>query len=214
MARYAVIDVEATGAHAARGAELIELAAVLIEDGTVVGELSTLVHGARAVPSAITELTGIDLTMLRDAPPAREALAALARFSDGAVLVAHNAFYDHAHLAKASAGAGIPGPERAAFLCTLSLSRRLLPAAPSHKLYALASALGLPAGGPEHRALPDARVTAQLFDALCRLLTARCRELDPQAPLSADLLRTVARSRTRRLDTCLVRALAASAPAQ
>lgn len=209
MGRYAVIDVEATGPSAARGAVLIELGAVLVEDGAVVAELSTLVRGADVVPSAITALTGISAPMLRDAPAAPEALWALARFAAGAVYVAHNAFYDHAHLAKACRGAGLPAPERADFVCTLALARRLFPGAPSHKLWALASTLGLHAAGPAHRALPDARLTAQLLAALCGELETRLRALHVDAALDAHVLRAVARSRARRLATCLTRVQAA-----
>jgi DNA polymerase-3 subunit epsilon len=76
-------------------------------------------------------------------------------------MVAHNASFDRkfwqAELARVGLDAQHP------FACTVLLSRRLYPHAPSHKLGALVQHLGLPATGRAHRALADAEMTVELL---------------------------------------------------
>src|SRR5436190_1058483 len=69
------VDLETTGFVAAEGHAVIEIACVVIEDGTLTSEWSTLVQPLRPVPSAARDVHGIDDAMLAAAPePAAAAL--------------------------------------------------------------------------------------------------------------------------------------------
>ncbi len=66
--RVACVDLETTGGHAARD-RVIEAGIVLLEDGEVVEEYSTLVNPGTRIPYAIQQFTGITEAMVADAPP-------------------------------------------------------------------------------------------------------------------------------------------------
>ena len=72
-----------------------------------------------------------------------------------------------AELARAEVNAQHP------YACTVLLSRRLYPEAPSHKLGALVSRFGLPQTGAAHRALADAEMAAELLAHMQNTLRSR-----------------------------------------
>ena len=90
----AVIDFETTGSSPGQGARATEIAAVLVQDGRVVGHYQSLMNSGAWVPPFIEQLTGISNAMLADAPPADEVMRAVMHFTRGCPLVAHNAAFD------------------------------------------------------------------------------------------------------------------------
>jgi DNA polymerase-3 subunit epsilon len=87
----------------------------------------------------------------------------LARFTAGCPLVAHNASFDRGFWQAEMAQAGVPPDPCHDFACTVLLSRRLWPEARSHALGAMTRFHGLRFDGAAHRAMADARVTAELL---------------------------------------------------
>ena len=163
METIAVIDFETTGISPGQGARATEIAAVLVQDGQIVGRFQSLMNSGAWVPPFIEQLTGISNAMLRNAPPARAVMREVAQFTKGCSLVAHNAAFDrgfwNAELARAKCE-----PDAAhVFVCTVLLSRRLYPHADNHRLGTLAKLHALPSAGRAHRALADAQVTANLL---------------------------------------------------
>ena len=163
MQTIAVIDFETTGMSPAQGARATEIAAVLVEDGQVVGRFQSLMNSGTWVPPFIEQLTGISNAMLQAAPPAREVMHELLQFTRGCPLVAHNAAFDRGFWAAEAALAGADPDPAHAFACTLLLSRRLYPDAPNHRLGTLARLHRLADHGRAHRALADALTTAHLL---------------------------------------------------
>ena len=161
MTPIAIIDFETTGMSPDVGARPTEVAIVLTDNGRVVDRFQSLMNPGVYIPPFITGLTGITNAMVGAAPPVAQVMAEAARFVDGCPMVAHNASFDRkfwqAELARVGLDAQHP------FACTVLLSRRLYPHAPSHKLGALVQHLGLPATGRAHRALADAEMTAELL---------------------------------------------------
>ena len=161
MTPIAIIDFETTGMSPEAGARPTEVAIVLTDNGRVVDRFQSLMNPGVYIPPFITGLTGITNAMVGAAPPVAQVMADAARFVDGCPMVAHNASFDRkfwqAELARVGLDAQHP------FACTVLLSRRLYPHAPSHKLGALVQHLGLPATGRAHRALADAEMTAELL---------------------------------------------------
>ncbi len=161
MTTIAIIDFETTGMSPEVGARPTEVAIVLTDNGRVVDRFQSLMNPGVYIPPFITGLTGITNAMVGAAPPVAQVMAEAARFVDGCPMVAHNASFDRkfwqAELARVGLDAQRP------FACTVLLSRRLYPQAPSHKLGALVQHLGLPATGRAHRALADAEMTAELL---------------------------------------------------
>ena len=161
MTPIAIIDFETTGMSPDVGARPTEVAIVLTDNGRVVDRFQSLMNPGVYIPPFITGLTGITNAMVGAAPPVAHVMADAARFVDGCPMVAHNASFDRkfwqAELARVGLDAQHP------FACTVLLSRRLYPQAPSHKLGALVQHLGLPATGRAHRALADAEMTAELL---------------------------------------------------
>ncbi len=211
MPPIAVIDFETTGMSPAQGARATEIAAVLVEDGQVVGRFQSLMHSGAWVPPFIEQLTGISNAMLREAPPARAVMHELMRFTRGCPLVAHNAAFDRGFWAAETALAGCEPDPAHAFACTLLLSRRLYPQAPNHRLGTLAALHRLPDHGRAHRALADALTTAQLLLRLQADVGERYAALLAGRKVDHGLLCTLQRAPRGQLERCLQQACGAHA---
>ncbi|MFT3759283.1 PolC-type DNA polymerase III [Thauera sp.] len=203
MEAVAVIDFETTGMSPAQGDRATEVAVVIVEDGRVVDRYQSLMNAGVRVPAFIESLTGISTAMVRNAPPAGDVMREVSDFVGDMPIVAHNASFDakfwDAELAR------IQRTRRQDFVCSLLLSRRLLPQAPSHKLGALVEYAKLPVAGRYHRALADAEMAASLLLRLEEEL--RLRHQVPR--VSAELLRRIQRVPKAQLQKCLAAARSA-----
>lgn len=199
MEVVAVIDFETTGLSPAQGDRATEIAAVILEDGKVVDRYQSLMNAGVRIPSYIQELTGISDAMIRSAPPVADVMHEVSMFVGDYPLVAHNASFDckfwDAELAR------INRRRRQEFACSLLLSRRLLPQAPSHKLGALVEFANLPVAGRYHRALADAEMAASLLVRLEDELRGRHKVRN----VSHELLRTIQSVPKAKLAQCLER---------
>ena len=183
----AVIDFETTGISPGQGARATELAIVLLEKGQVVDRFQSLMKTGAWIPPFITQLTGITNAMVNAAPAAAEVMAQAARFVGNAPMVAHNASFDSKFWQAELALAGVPAPQP--FACTVLLSRRLYPQAPSHKLGVLVDYHGLPRTGQAHRALADAEMAAALLARMQHDLRTQWRVAQPDHSLLMALQR-------------------------
>jgi DNA polymerase-3 subunit epsilon len=170
---YAVVDVETTG-WAPADSGITEIGAVRVHDGQVVAEFTSLVDPGTPIPVDIAELTGINDEMLAGAPPIAAVLPGLLAFAQGCVLTAHNARFDLSFLTAACEAAGLPWPGFPV-LDTVRLARHLMAVpeeVPDCKLATLAGFFGSPVQ-PVHRALDDARATADVLAHLIARLAGR-----------------------------------------
>jgi DNA polymerase III epsilon subunit family exonuclease len=190
QATYVVVDLETTGLRPGTS-EICEIGAVRIRELEHAGEFETLVDpGLRIAPGA-SAITGLRNEHLRGAPRPAEAVRRFLDFAGDAVFVAHNARFDLAFLDRETerlTGSRIGAP----VVDTVLLARTLLAGrVRSFSLGQLAWFLGTDSR-PCHRALPDARATAELLLALIGLAQER------GARTVADL-GSLAATRSRRL---------------
>lgn len=161
------VDVETTGLDPKRDA-IVEIGAVKVLAGTIVDEFVTLVAVDRAIPLEAQRVNKITAEMLRGAPRITEALPLLWEFAGDGVLVEHSfrafdvAFLEHAN------GSTLANP----FVNTCTLSRRLFPFLRSHSLEQCCSRFAI-TNDQKHRALSDARATAELLVKLLELCGTR-----------------------------------------
>ena len=205
METLAVIDFETTGLGATQGGRATEIAAVLVQDGQIVGRFQSLMNSGAWVPPFITQLTGISNEMLQNAPPACAVMHEVARFTQGCPLVAHNAAFDRGFWQAELARAECEPDAAHAFACTMLLSRRLYPHAENHRLGTLARLHALPSAGRAHRALADAEVTAHLLMRMQRDVRERFADALQQRELSHAMLTTLQRAARGRLAQSLER---------
>lgn len=159
---YAVVDIETTGGHAS--ANGITEVAINVHDGNkVVESFSTLINPRIYIPDYITALTGIDNDMVADAPTFDDVALQIYQLLHDKVFVAHNVNFDYSFLKHHLAAAGYDLQCRK--LCTVRLSRRLIPGKPSYSLGKLCSTLNIPIQN-RHRAAGDADATSILFNML------------------------------------------------
>lgn len=169
-AEFVVIDVETTGFKPGRAA-ITEVAAVRVENGRLGTEFHALVNPGQRVPTAITRLTGITDEMLCDQPHIDTVFPQLHAFLGSATIVAHNATFDLSFL-NFDARRLVSTPLLNPVLCTQRLARRLLAGLRSRSLDAVAAHLGVSCVSL-HRALGDARITAEVLLILLEKLTAQ-----------------------------------------
>ncbi len=160
-ARYVVLDFETTGFSPNRGDKIIEIGAVEIINGKIGRHYQTLVDPETEISSRITALTSITNDMVADAPLIEDALGDLLDFVGEATLVAHNIQFELKFLSSECSRLQMTPPPRT--LCTLKLARKLYPEFQNHKLGTILDAFGIAPEGPLHRALPDAKATAQML---------------------------------------------------
>lgn len=190
--RIAILDFETTGMSPAHGARAAEVGIVLIENGRIVDRYQNLMNAGQHMPSFITQLTGITTAMLQAAAPAEQVMREAADFVGSAPLVAHNASFDSKFWRDELERAGCIASAAAApvgslFACTVLLSRRLYPEAPSHSLGKIVRHLQLPPADKAHRALADAEMTAHLLLRMQADLRSRWHIPEPSHALLSEL---------------------------
>jgi DNA polymerase III epsilon subunit family exonuclease len=167
-ARFVVLDLETSGGAPHLGAAITEIGAVKVQGGEVLDTFSTLVNPRHPIPAFITELTGIDDSLVYDAPPIEDVLPDLFHFlgDESTVFVAQNAPFDLSFLKFAARTHGHHWP-KFRVLDTAILARRALTReeAPNCKLGTLAHIFGTEVT-PNHRALDDAKATVDVLHGL------------------------------------------------
>lgn len=177
---YAVVDVETTGGSGAFGHRVTEVGIVCLSGrGEFRGEFRSLVNPRRPIPAAVRRLTRISQDMVDAAPIFADVAEPIQAILRGRVLVAHNAGFDWRFLRGEFDLCRRRLPSRVR-LCTVRMSRRLVPEVRSRSLDALCRYFGIP-NEARHRAWGDARATSAL---LVRLLE---RAEERAAPTLADL---------------------------
>ena len=162
---YAIIDLETTGGQPAQ--DRITEVAIFIHDGqNIVDKYHTLINPQRPIPYFISNLTGITDEMVRDAPKFHEVAKDIVKFTEGKIFVAHNVRFDYSFIKKEFADLGYNYQRKT--LCTVRLSRSLIPGLPSYSLGKLCKSINIPLE-MRHRAIGDAEATAKLFDKLIKL---------------------------------------------
>ncbi len=165
---FSVVDIETTGGRPPQH-RVTELAALKVRGGEVVDSYEALVNPRRNIPWSVVRLTGITEDMVADKPDLMEALPGFLDFIGGGVFVAHCANFDF-HFLKYYAEEYLERDFSPEVLCTFKLASQLLPEQKRFNLGELGAALGL-ADWEEgrHRALGDARATADILVRLTRM---------------------------------------------
>src|ERR671922_2179276 len=170
-ATFVVVDLETTGLRPG-SARICEIGAVRVRELELTEEFELLVDPGVPIGPAISALTGLRDADVRGQPHPAIAVRRFLEFAGDAVLVAHNARFDLAFLDRETerlTGARLAGP----VVDTVGLARRLLAGrTPRAGLSSLAQFFGTSAR-PCHRALPDARATAEILIMLLGLAQER-----------------------------------------
>lgn len=158
---FVVFDLETTGSKAPP-CRITEIGAYRVSEGRVTEEFHTLVDPECPIPPFIQSLTGITDEMVAGAPKFADVAADFLAFIGDSVLVAHNSGFDMRFLNHEIAR--VYGKYRLAnpCLCTVQLSRRLLPDILNHKLKTVAAHYEIELVN-HHRADADAFATAHIF---------------------------------------------------
>ncbi len=123
----------------------------------------SLVNPEIPIQPFVVKLTGINNAMLQSAPKFFEVAKRIIEITNDCVLVAHNATFDYRILRTEFRRLGYDFNQKT--LCTVELSKQLLPEQTSHSLGKLVRALGIPMAD-RHRASGDALATVKLFQLL------------------------------------------------
>ena len=168
--RFVVFDIETTG-FSPLTCKIIEIGAVLVENGKITDRFSTFVNPQVPIPFRIEQLTSINDSMVMDARPIEEILPEFLKFCEGATMVAHNADFDMSFIIENCNRMGIPNDFT--YVDTVGMARFLLPALNRFKLDTVAKAVGVSLDH-HHRAVDDAECTARIFEKFVGM----CRERD------------------------------------
>jgi DNA polymerase III epsilon subunit family exonuclease len=175
LASFVAVDVETTGLNPRKDL-IVEIAAVRVRNGKIEGEWDTLVSINCTIPSDARRVHGISNEMLVGQPSIREAWPGFLEFAADRVLVEHShKAFDVGFLERAHGG-----PLEQPFINTCTLSRKLFPFIPKHSLAECCRRHNISRNGA-HRALADARATAQLLICLLEVCS-------PRYPRLADLV--------------------------
>ncbi len=159
---YAILDIETTGGKYNEEG-ITEIAIHKFDGHQVVDTFISLVNPEIEIQPFVVKLTGINDKMLQTAPKFHEVAKRIVEITKDTVLVAHNAQFDYRILRTEFRRLGFNFERKT--LCTVELSQKLLPEAPSYSLGKLVRSLGIPVSD-RHRANGDALATLKLFKLL------------------------------------------------
>ena len=161
---YVVFDLETTGINQNYD-EIIEISAVKVCGGEVVGEYSTLVNPGRHIPAGATAVNGITDEMVKDAPDIKEAMAGFLEFIGDSVLVGHNIHTFDMNFAYDAVWLAWGKELDNDYIDTLYMARRCLPQLAHHRLTDVSEYFHINTDGA-HRALNDCLMNQKCYEEL------------------------------------------------
>lgn len=159
---YAIIDIETTGGQFNKEG-ITEIAIYKFDGVEIVDQFISLVNPEIPIQPFVVKLTGINNAMLRQAPKFFEVAKRIIEITEGCIIVAHNAPFDYRILKLEFDRLGYNFQKPT--LCTVEMSKVLLPDAQAYSLGKLVRSLGIPIAD-RHRASGDAMATLKLFKLL------------------------------------------------
>ena len=159
---YAILDIETTGGQFNEEG-ITEIAIYKFDGHEIVDQFISLVNPEKPIQPFVVNLTGINNAMLRSAPKFFEVAKRIIEMTEGCILVAHNSSFDYRILRTEFSRLGYDFEKET--LCTVELSKKLIPDQLSYSLGKLVRALGIPVTD-RHRASGDAMATVKLFKML------------------------------------------------
>lgn len=160
--RYAAVDLETTGLNP-RTDKILEIGAVLVEEGEAKAFFSAFVNIEMPVPGEITRLTGITDEMAGSGLPLKEALEGFLDFCGECDILGHNIGFDYGFLKQNMANLKLPYERKG--IDTLKIARKHLAELPSRSLENLCSYYGI-FQEKRHRACDDALAAARLYQRM------------------------------------------------
>ena len=123
--KFCVVDIETNGSKPSQ-AQIIEIGAVIYEDGQVIDRFESYVK-ADMIPENIARLTGITLKDVKNAPSLKSTLEKFRLFLGDSVFVAHNVNFDYKFISYSMEEAGF-GPLLNRKICTIDLAKKTIEA--------------------------------------------------------------------------------------
>ena len=161
---YSVVDIETTG-NGYKGQKITEISIFIFDGEKIIDEFTSLVNPEQKIPYFITNLTGITEAMVRTAPKFYEIAKKVAEITKDTVFVAHNVNFDYNIIRDEFKSLGFDFKRKK--LCTVRLSRKIIPGLASYSLGNICSAEGIEIAA-RHRAKGDAAATVELFRRLIK----------------------------------------------
>ena len=159
---YAVIDIETTGGNYDQEG-ITEIAIYQYDGYKITDQFCSLINPKKQIQPFVKKLTGINEKMLRNAPVFFEVAKRIVEITEDCIIVAHNAAFDYRILKTEFKRLGYVYERKT--ICTINLSKKLLPDQKVFNLGKLTSNLGIPFS-ERHRAFGDAQATLKLFELL------------------------------------------------
>lgn len=159
---YCILDIETTGGQFNEEG-ITEIAIYKYDGHEVVDQFISLVNPEKEIQPFVVKLTGINNAMLRSAPKFYEVAKRIIEITQDCIVVAHNSSFDYRILRTEFTRLGYDFIRPT--LCTVELSKKLIPGMESYSLGKLVRALGIPVTD-RHRASGDALATVKLFKLL------------------------------------------------
>ena len=159
---YSIIDVETTGGKYNQEG-ITEIAIYKFDGEKIIDQFISLINPEIPIQPYVQQLTGINDKMLVNAPKFFQIAKRILEITEDSILVAHNSSFDYRmiKIEFERLGYNFNIPQ----LCTVKLSKKLIPDLESYKLGNLVKNLGIPISN-RHRASGDALATVELFKLL------------------------------------------------
>lgn len=176
LKEYLVVDLETTGLNPVED-RIIEIGAVKVRDGKVEDIFESFVNPKIKIPQRITEVTGINDAMVKDAKDISAVIGEFISFAKDLPLIGHNLMFDFSFL-KANAVNNNLEFERVG-IDTLKLARENLSTLESKRLDYLCAYFNI-SDENHHRAVNDAMATRELYEILCEKFEKENGEFEPK----------------------------------
>jgi DNA polymerase-3 subunit epsilon len=170
---FAIVDIETCGNKYEYKRGRITEICIAIHDGLqVVEKFTSLINPNCYISPFFVNISGITNEMVANAPRFHEIAKKILELTEGKIFVAHNVGFDYSFIRDEFAGLGYTFKRET--LCTVRLSRKLMPGKLSYSLGNLCESIGIEVNN-RHRAEGDVDATVQLFNRLLEL-----KSINPQ----------------------------------
>jgi DNA polymerase-3 subunit epsilon len=159
---FAVVDIETTGSHHSNDC-ITEIGIVITDGYRILETYETLINPNEKIGWYVSKLTGITDKMVANAPEFSEVAETIFQYIQNRIFVAHNVNFDYNIIKGSLEKCGYKMPTKR--LCSLRLSRTILPGYQSYGLGNITKTLGISLENA-HRAMGDAMATTHLFHIL------------------------------------------------